>query len=624
MNRLLFVLLYAISSGAAENIQQLLAHKIMEPDLTLSETQSFLEKRIPRMPKVTAVEEWEKVASRIRSNVFENVIFRGEAKKWRDQPTQVKWLEYLEGGPGYRMRKLLFEAVPGYWVPAVLYEPNNLKAKAPVFLNVNGHDPVGKAAEYKQMRCINQAKRGIIALNVEWFGMGQLTGNMAEHYRLNQLDLVGTSGISVFYLAMKRGLDVLLMHPNADSTRVGVAGLSGGGWQTIFISSLDTRVTLANPVAGYSSFFTRARFFEDLGDSEQTPSDLATVADYTHLTAMRAPHPTLLTFNEKDDCCFATGHARAPLMEAAGPVFKLYGNESALRTHSNADPGTHNFLKDNRQQLYRFIGDSWFPNDPDFKWEEIPSDGEIKTREQMDVPLPEVNASFHSLALALLQQLPPRKAPGAERLKTVVQFHEYEAAGEKIGADRAGETEAGFWKLKTGTDWTVPAVVLSRGEPAATVLVICDEGRTNAAAQCEKLLAEKKRVIAMDPFLFGESKIKERDFLFALFVATVGERPLGIEASQIAAVANWAREQFDAPVAVQACGPRVGVGAWIARALNPKGIKGVSVDNELKSLGEIIEKDWALGKAPELFCFGLLKEFDLGEIKALGSNEKRL
>ena len=56
----------------------------------------------------------------------------------------------------------------------------------------------------------------------------------------------------------EQGLDVLLAHPNADPDRVAVAGLSGGGWQTIFISSLDERVKLANPVAGYSSFKTRA------------------------------------------------------------------------------------------------------------------------------------------------------------------------------------------------------------------------------------------------------------------------------------------------------------------------------------------------------------------------------
>ena len=87
---------------------------------------------------------------------------------------------------------------------------------------------------------------------------------------------------------MKRGLDVLLALEHADPSRVAVSGLSGGGWQTIFISSLDTRVTLSNPVAGYSSFRTRARHGMDLGDSEQTPVDLAGVADYDVLTMLRA------------------------------------------------------------------------------------------------------------------------------------------------------------------------------------------------------------------------------------------------------------------------------------------------------------------------------------------------
>src|SRR6185312_14088437 len=99
-------------------------------------------------------------------------------------------------------------------------------------MNVNGHDPNGKAADYKQIRCINQAKRGMIALNPEWFLMGQFIHPDYAHYRLNQLDLCGTSGLAPFYLSMKRGLDVLLSQPNADPARVAVSGLSGGGWQT--------------------------------------------------------------------------------------------------------------------------------------------------------------------------------------------------------------------------------------------------------------------------------------------------------------------------------------------------------------------------------------------------------
>ena len=114
----------------------------------------------------------------------------------------------------------------------------------------------GKSVAYKQVRCINQAKRGMLALNVEWLGMGQLSGPGFHHNRMNQLDLCGTSGVAPFYLSLKRGLDLLLSLPHADPSRVAVTGFSGGGWQTIFIGALDPRVTLANPVAGYSSLLT--------------------------------------------------------------------------------------------------------------------------------------------------------------------------------------------------------------------------------------------------------------------------------------------------------------------------------------------------------------------------------
>ncbi len=112
----------------------------------------------------------------------------------------------------------------------------------------------------------------MLALNVEWFGMGQLRTAGFAHGRMNQLDLCGASGLAPFYLAMSRALDAGVSHEHADPKRVAVAGLSGGGWQTILISSLDERVTLANPVAGYGSFHTNIAF-DDMGDSEQAPTD---------------------------------------------------------------------------------------------------------------------------------------------------------------------------------------------------------------------------------------------------------------------------------------------------------------------------------------------------------------
>ena len=67
----------------------------------------------------------------------------------------------------------------------------------------------------------------------------------------------------------------------------------------------------------------------------------------------------------------------------------------------------------------------------------------------------------------------------------------------------------------------------------------------------------------MDPFYFGESKISKRDFLFALLLSSVGDRPLGIQASQIAAIARWLKT----PVSIQAFGPRSSLIASVAAAL---------------------------------------------------------
>lgn len=107
--------------------------------------------------------------------MLDEIVLRGEAQVWKDAQTKVEWLETIEAGPDYRIRKLRYEALPGFWIPALLYEPRQLSGKVPVTLQLNGHDSNGKAAGYKQIRCINLAKRCMIALNAEFIGQGQLT-----------------------------------------------------------------------------------------------------------------------------------------------------------------------------------------------------------------------------------------------------------------------------------------------------------------------------------------------------------------------------------------------------------------------------------------------------------------
>ncbi len=603
----------------AEEVTAALSEEIIGPDLALEEVQVFNETRVPDMPRVRTAEEWQAEASAIRKQVLDRVVFRGGAAEWRDTPLRVEWGKTIEDLPGYRIKKLKFEAVPGWWFPALLYEPLELKGKVPVVLNVNGHARTGKATDYKQLRCINQAKRGMIALNVEWIGMGQFANRMG-HYQMAQLDLCGVAGIAPFYLNMSKGLDVLLAHPNADPDRVAVAGLSGGGWQTIFISSLDERVKLANPVAGYSSFKTRARHGKDLGDSEQTPNDLAVYADYTHLTAMLADRAALLTNNAYDRCCFTAGHALPPLIDAAAPIFSLLDRRDYLRTHINHKPGSHNFGVDNRQQLYRFMGDVFYPGNTSFDAREIPSEAEVKSYDDLVVPLPEDNHSFNSIALGLMKDLPkPQTGSPAEQRKRLLEIIHAKDYTVNAAKEVGGEGGVVHFQFALGRDWTVPATVFTPPEAKATTLLIADEGRAKQTAAVTQLMEDGNRVVALDPFFFGESKIKSRDFLHVILMHAVGERALGVQAGQIAAIADWAAEAYGEPVGLQSIGPRLSVAARLA-AVQTEAIQTVTLHDPMKSLKEVLTENRGANHLPEMMCFGLLEAFDLKQIEALKLN----
>ena len=182
----------------------------------------------------------------------------------------------------------------------------------------------------------------------------------------------------------------------------------------------------------------------------------------------------------------------------------------------------------------------------------------------------------------------------------------------------ADGTTATSWRLRVGNTWTVPAVELTPEASTATVLLVADGGRQSVVQHAERLLKGGTRVVAVDPFYLGESKIAQRDFLFALLVSAVGDRPLGLQASQLAAIARWLERAREAsPVTIVAVGPRSSSAALVAAALERKAIGGLELHDSLKSLKDVIVENKSVREAPELFCFGLLEEFDVDQISAL-------
>lgn len=639
-----------------------LSADLLPPGLTTDEFRSWCDARVARLVVPDDANRWTADADQLRQKLREQIVLRGAPAAWRESRVRVEWSDWEAGGADYRYRRLRYEALPGLWIPAVLYEPlappdASAPARRPVALHVNGHDPLGKAAPYKQIRSINLARRGVLTLNVEWLGMGQLRGAGYSHGRMNQLELAGVSGLAPFYLAMEKALDLLLADPQADPGRTAVSGLSGGGWQTIFLSALDPRVTLANPVAGYSSFRTRLARPSDLGDSEQTPTDMAALADYTHLTALRAPRPTLLTYNAKDECCFAAAHALPPLVEAAAPAFRLLNAAGRLRTHVNETPGTHNFERENREAYYEFLGDSFALPGETWVKSELDCQGLLKSPEQLSVELPADNADFRSLARDLASRLPRDAAPPATSdpaaleawrnarratLAELLRTPTMPLVASIVAERRIGDVHAIRWRWKLAEAWTVPAVEFRPARPTGSTLIVADAGRKSTAALVEAELRAGRRVVACDPFYWGESAYPQRAYLYALLAASVGDRPLGLQARQIQAAARWlaarplpdpstqpapetaAKEPAEpaakpgaGPVELIAVGPRSTLAALAAAALEPDAVDRLRLHQSLGSLHELLELDWSFEQAPECFCFGLLARFDVRSLVEL-------
>jgi hypothetical protein len=632
------VLALAVLLGAAfpgcsarrDALSDWLERPLLTPGQPLAEVRAFLAARVPPAPAPIDAAAWQRESARLRVELLDEVVLRGEARSWSAEPLRWERVDAIDGGPGYTIEKLRFEAVPGLWVPALLYRPEEPAEPTPIVLDLHGHYAPGVALDYEQLRAINLAKRGLFALSVGWLGTTGRDARGDDHDRLTQLDLSGTSGLAPFYLLDRRALELALSIDGVDPARVAAAGLSGGGWQTLILAALDERVAAANPIAGYEAIGARLGAPFDLGDSEQLASDLGERADYTHLTALVAPRALLLTYNAADDCCFVAGRAIPSLWQSAAAVWGRFRGAELPAPHVNLDPGTHNLGSDNRERLYRFLGERFFPGDARWDAREIPSEDELKSAEELAVPLPPDGLDLHGLALQLAEAQPEAELPerpdearswiarSRRELAHLARVRTGEISAEHAGGERDGALRATFWRLRTG-GFTLPAVEIEPPEAVATALVVGDAGRAAATDEVRRLLERHLRVVTVDPFALGESAIEPLGGRYAEMAASLGERPLGIQAGQIASVARWLGARNGRPPLVVALGPRAALSSLVASAVEPEAVAGLELYGALATLKQAVEQDRTALDAPELFCFGLLEKFDVRTLAALSA-----
>lgn len=629
---------FAKGQSTPEQVGSILERQIQTASVARFQLQQYLIQRAPKLPAPTNAQQWRDEAARLRKHLLDDVIFHGWPAEWVNAPCKFEDQGEIESAKGYRMRKLRYEIVPGFQATAILYEPDNLSGKAPAVLNVNGHvGPLGKAIEYKQKRCINYARRGMLALNLEWLSFGELSHAENRHWFGAHLDLVGANAVGLFYLAMRNGLDYLYEHPHVDRSRIGVTGLSGGGWQTILLSSLDERVTVAIPVAGYASLVSRLERPLDVGDIEQNGTDLLVGQDYPHLTAMRAPRPTLLIYNAEDECCFRAPLVKSYIFDDVKPFFSLFGKENLFVWHENTDPSTHNYQLDNRQQSYRFF--SKYFNLPVVE-SEIVVDAEIKSYEELVVGLPEDNLTILGLAKKLAGEIKHQPLPlvaparaewaAAERskLKTLVRYspasvkQAWAVANTK---NRGLETRSYLFEFSNGLSGTgVWLKATTSLDNAPVTIILHDDGKKSARAEVSERVNRGEQVVAVDLLFTGDASPENPGpSAYTQLLATTGDRPIGMEAAQLIGIARWLSQMSRAQqVRLESTGIRNQVTALVASALEPTLFSEVLISRGMPSFRYLLDAPVTYQLAPDLFCLDLYKEFDLDRLALLAEPAK--
>ena len=230
---------------------------------------------------------WEARRAVLQKELRENAGLNGLPAAPASKPIFSKKRIYGD----YYVQNFALEILPGVYCTGSMYHPLKYKkASCPIVLNPNGHFGKGRYRYDHQVRCAMQAKMGCIAVSYDLFSWDEQL--LQFEPRAHRTAMAHT----IQSLNAIRLLDYLCSLREADTTRVGITGGSGGGSQTMFITAIDDRITLSIPVVMTSSYFVGGCPCES-----GNPIHLsANGTNNAEIAAMCAPRPMLIVSDGKD------------------------------------------------------------------------------------------------------------------------------------------------------------------------------------------------------------------------------------------------------------------------------------------------------------------------------------
>ncbi|HET7215005.1 MAG TPA: acetylxylan esterase [Terriglobia bacterium] len=262
----------------------------------------------------------------------------------------------------YTIEKVIYQSLPGLYVTANVYRPNQPGHYPAVVLQA-GHTQEGKPED--QRMAANLALKGFVVLCFDPIGQGEreqtyspqldapLAGwSVPEHIQMGaQTMLLGQGLARYFIFDAMRSVDYLASRPDVDASRNGAAGCSGGGALTTFLGGLDPRVKVVIPACYPSSFQT---LFPTSGPDVEMllPRFLESGLDTADFVELSAPTPWLLQSTEHDEYHFSHSGVRM-VYDEARKWYALYGAQD--KVGFMVGPGSHGMPLEAREAVYQWM-----------------------------------------------------------------------------------------------------------------------------------------------------------------------------------------------------------------------------------------------------------------------------
>ncbi len=264
-------------------------------------------------------------------------------------PLNAKFVGEVQA-EGFRIRKVIFESQPNFFVTALLYIPDGAPAsgKRAAILMSPGHTPSGKLSDAPFAATF--ARNGFIVLSYDPIGQGErlqypdpakpsttlAAGATGEHGEASlQPMLIGDTFARYEVWDAIRGVDFLASLPEVDPHRIGAFGCSGGGTITALAGALDSRIAAIGTACYITSFDALLPALGPQDAEQSTPRFISSDLDFPDWIELAAPRPYTVISTYSD--MFPFDGARNTVIEARR-FYSLFDPPSAGTPAAGAAP----------------------------------------------------------------------------------------------------------------------------------------------------------------------------------------------------------------------------------------------------------------------------------------------